>query len=225
MEFEGLRREVAETARAMSESGLVEGTNGNVSVRTGDGNVLITPSGMPYEKMGPEDVALVDPGGGLLEGDYSPSVETPMHTSIYKARPGTGSIVHTHSRYSTVLACLGLEIPPIHYMLAAVSSEGRVPIAPYAIFGSEELAANAARALGESHGACLLQNHGTITVGGGAADAFAKSEILEEMAELYYHARLGGEPVLLSSEQIAEVVDKIAAGYGQMRSLAPEATE
>src|ERR671910_1157840 len=162
----------------MSESGLVVGTSGNVSTRTPDGNVLVTPSGLAYAAMEPEDVVLVDLDGVVIEGDFDPSVETPMHTGIYRARPETGGIVHTHARYSTTLAYLNREIPPVHYLLAVLSDEVRVPLARYATYGTEELARNAANVLGDSHKACLLSNHGTIAVG----EAYSCIELLEEMA-------------------------------------------
>jgi L-fuculose-phosphate aldolase len=211
-----LREEVVEVSRRMSVSGLVVGTSGNVSARTPDGNVLMTPSGLDYELMEPEDVVLVDLDGKVIEGSFEPSVETPMHTGIYRSRSETRGIVHTHARYSTTLACLSWEIPPIHYMLAVVSDEGMVPIARYATYGTEELARNAAQALGDSHRACLLRNHGTIAVGASVGEAYSRTELLEEMAEVYYRARLAGEPVLLTPEQIAEVSAKIH-DYGQSK--------
>ena len=214
MRHGSLREEVARVARGMLQSGLVTGTSGNVSARTPEGDVLMTPSGLDYSELGPGEVVLVDLDGELLEGDLVPSTETPMHTGIYKARPEVGGIVHTHSRYATALACLGREIPPVHYMLTMLSEEGRVPLAPYALYGTEDLARAASGALGGTHGACLLQNHGTITVGEGPRKAYSRTEILEEMAELYYRTRLAGEPILLSEDQISEVAAKLA-GYGQ----------
>ena len=212
-----LREEVVRVSRMMSESGLVVGTAGNVSVRTPDGAVLVTPSGLDYAAIEPEDIVLVDLDGAVVEGAFEPSVETPMHTGIYRARPETGGIVHTHARYSTTLACLNWEIPPLHYMLAVLSDEGRVPLARYATYGTEELARNAADALGASHTACLLSNHGTIAVGGSASEAYSRTELLEEMAELYYRARTAGEPVVLSHDQISEVAAKIH-DYGQHKA-------
>jgi L-fuculose-phosphate aldolase len=211
-----LRVEIVEASSSMSVSGLVVGTSGNVSARTPDGNVLMTPSGLDYELMEPEDVVLVDLDGKVIEGSFEPSVETPMHTWIYRSRPEAGGIVHTHARYSTTLACLNWEITPIHYMLAVLSDEGTVPIARYATYGTEELARNAARALGDSHRACLLRNHGTIAVGASVSEAYSRTELMEEMAEVYYRARLAGEPVLLTPEQLAEVSAKIH-DYGQSK--------
>ncbi len=214
MKYQGLREEVARVARALTSTGLVTGTSGNVSARTPEGDVLITPSGVDYEEMGPDDVVLVDLGTNVIEGSLAPSTETPMHTGIYKARPNVEAVVHTHSRFATTLACLGWEIPPVHYMLTTLSQEGRIPLAPYALYGTEELAGHAAGALGESHDACLLQNHGTITVGQSAEKAFARTVTLEEMAEVYYRTRLAGQPILLTPDQVTEVAAKIS-GYGQ----------
>lgn len=220
MEHQSLREEVARVARNISVSGLVTGTSGNVSARTPEGDVLVTPSGLDYALIEPEDVVLVDPEGRVLEGSLEPSSEMPMHSGIYRSKSQVGGIVHTHARFSTTLACLGWEIPPVHYMLAALSGEGRVPLAPFATYGTEELARYAVDALGDSHHACLLQNHGTIAVGGTASEAYSRTEILEEMAEVYYRARLAGEPVLLTPEQINEASSKLSS-YGQPRPSSP----
>lgn len=216
MDHPDLRLEIVRTCRLMRGSGLVAGTEGNVSARTPEGEVLVTPSGLDYSVMEPEDVVLVSVDGKTLEGAFEPSVETPMHTGIYRSRPETRAVVHTHARYSTTLACLNWEIPPVHYMLAALSDEGRIPVARYATYGTEELAGNAVRALGDDHRACLLRNHGTISVGSSIAEAFSRTELLEQMAELYFRARTAGEPVILSPEQMAEVAAKIH-DYGQSK--------
>ena len=222
MKHQGLREEVARVARQMISSGLVTGTSGNVSARTPEGDILITPSGLDYGQLEPGDIVLVDLEKNLLEGDLEPSSETPMHTGIYRARPQVDAVVHTHSRFATTLACLGLEIPPVHYMLTTLSEDGRIPLAPYATYGTEELAGYASEALGETHNACLLQNHGTITVGESADEAFSRTVVLEEMAEIYYRARLAGEPVLLSPEQVEEVATKIT-DYGQAKPASTNA--
>src|SRR5215204_6169596 len=158
MEHRELRGEIARVARQMSASGLVPTTSGNVSARTPEGNVLITPSGLAYDVLEPEDIVLVSLDGEALEGTLEPSSEVPMHTGLYRSKPHVGGDVHTHAPYATALSCLGLEIPPVHYLLAALSEEGRVPLAPYATYGTEELAGYASDALGDSHSVCLLQN-------------------------------------------------------------------
>jgi L-fuculose-phosphate aldolase len=213
----GLREEVARVAKRLIDSGLVTGTSGNVSARTPKGDILLTPSGVDYGVLEPEDVVLVDVEGVVLEGSLEPSSETPMHTGIYRVRAEVGAVVHTHSIYATTLACLGWHIPPIHYMLTTLSDDGHIPLAPYTTYGTEELAAYASDALGESRNACLLQNHGTITVGESPEEAFSRTVVLEEMAEIYYRTKVAGEPVLLSPEQIEEVSAKIS-GYGQPTS-------
>ena len=223
MNHQKLREEVSRVARQLISSGLVTGTSGNVSARTPEGNVLVTPSGVDYEVLGPKDVVLVDLDMNVLEGTLVPSTETPMHTGIYKARQDVDAVVHTHSRFATTLACLGWEIPPVHYMLTTLGPDGRVPLAPYTLYGTEELADHAANALGGSHYACLLRTHGTIAVGESAEKAFSRTVVLEEMAEVYYRARLAGEPILLTPEEVDEVAGKITTGYGQPKSLPDEA--
>ncbi len=221
MKHRDLREQVVQTARRMSTSGLVTGTSGNVSARTPEGTVLITPSGLDYGGLEPRDVVLVTVGGETVEGSLEPSSETAMHTGIYRARPEVGAVVHTHARFATTLACLGWPIPPVHYMLTTLSQDGTVPLAPYATYGSEALAGHAGGALGLSNKACLLQNHGTIAVGESPGEAFSRTIVLEEMAEIYYRARVAGEPVLLTDEQVAETAAKIA-DYGQPRSVPAE---
>jgi L-fuculose-phosphate aldolase len=224
LKHQELREEISRVARQLISSGLVTGTSGNVSARTSEGDMLITPSGVDYKVLGPDEVVLVDLEMNVLEGSLVPSTETPMHTGIYKARGNVDAVVHTHSRFATTLACLGWEIPPVHYMLTTLGPDGRIPLAPYVLYGTQELANHAANALGESHNACLLANHGTIAVGESVEKAFSRIVVLEEMAEVYYRARLAGEPVLLNPEEVAEVAAKITTGYGQPKSL-PSETE
>jgi L-fuculose-phosphate aldolase len=217
----GLREEVARVAKQLIHSGLVTGTSGNVSASTPEGDVLMTPSGIDYGELEPNDVVLVGVAGEVLEGSLQPSTETPMHTGIYRARPEVGAVVHTHSVFATTLACLGWTIPPVHYMLTTLSEDGEIPLAPYATYGTEQLADYAAEALGEGRNACLLQNHGTITVGDSPEKAFSRTVVLEEMAEIYYRTRVAGGPVLLAPEQVEDVATKIS-GYGQTKPASPD---
>jgi L-fuculose-phosphate aldolase len=176
----------------------------------------MTPSGIDYGELEPNDVLLVGVDGEVLEGSLRPSTETPMHTGIYRARPEVGAVVHTHSIFATTLACLGWTIPPVHYMVTTLSEDGEILLAPYTTYGTEQLADYAAEALGESRNACLLQNHGTITVGDSPEEAFSRTVVLEEMAEIYYRTRVAGGPVLLAPEQVEDVATKIS-GYGQTK--------
>lgn len=218
MEHPNLRKEIVDVSRRMSNSNLVTGTSGNISVRTPEGNALITPSAVDYGTMAPEDTVLVDLEGRVMNGSLVPSTETPMHTGIYRSRAEVGAIVHTHSPFSTTLACLAWEIPAVHYLLLALSDEGRVPLAPYTTPNTEELARYVSETLNDSHYACLLQNHGTITVGENLEEAYSRAERLEEMAMIYYRAKLAGDPVLLTSEQVADVAPRVAT-YGRAQTL------
>ena len=216
MKHQTLREEVTRIAREMSASGLSPMTSGNVSARTPENGVLITPSGLNYEDLEPQDIVMVSLDGETLEGTLEPSTESPMHTGLYRANRDIGGVVHTHSTYATTLACLGLEIPSVHYMLAALSEEGRVPLAPYATYGTEKLARHASEALGSSSTVCLLQNHGTIAVASTVARAYSRTEMLEEISKIYYRTLAVGEPVILSPDQIADTREKIIH-YGQSK--------
>jgi L-fuculose-phosphate aldolase len=214
MEHQPLRGEVIQVVRKLDDLGLVPAASGNVSARARDGGVLLTPSGVDYATLTPEDLVLLDPDGRVLDGTLVPSSETPMHLGVYAARPDTGAIVHTHARFATTLACLGWDLPPVHYTLATLAPDAHVPLAPYATYGTPELAANAAAALAGARNACLLANHGALTLGPTPTAALTRTIALEDVAAVYYHARLAGPPVLLTPAQIAEVTARLAT-YGQ----------
>ena len=154
------RSEIVVFGKRMLERSLVTGTGGNLSVRSGR-RVALSPSGVEYEAMKPEDVAVVDLEGRLLEGGMKPTSEMSLHLALYHARPDITAVVHTHSPYACVLACLGREIPPFHYLVPLVG--GKIPVAPYACFGTPELARYAVEAMGEGK-AALLANHGMVSV-------------------------------------------------------------
>ncbi|MEP6658155.1 MAG: class II aldolase/adducin family protein [Betaproteobacteria bacterium] len=211
-----LRLAVVSTARAMSVAGLTRGRSGNVSARWRsdrfDG-LLITPTGMSYATMGPADVVALHRDGSLRDaGARIPSSEWRFHCEIYAARPDAGAIVHTHSPFATTLACLARGIPPFHYMVAAAGGHD-IRCAPYARFGSAELAHAAVAALQERK-ACLLAHHGMIAIGDSAADALALAIEVEGLAQIYWRVLQIGEPVLLSTAEMQAVVDKFVT-YGQ----------
>lgn len=213
-EREALVRQV----RRLGELGLLPITAGNVSVRLDAERMLITPSGLDYATIEPTDLAVVRLADASHEGPYAPSSETPLHTGIYRTDADVNAVVHTHSRFATTLACLGWELPPIHYYLTTISPDGRVPVAPYGLYGSAELTANVVGTLRDSgSAACLLANHGAIAVGPSLDRAAARAIVLEEVAMLYHQARQVGEPALLNQDQVAEVADKIV-GYRPRRT-------
>ncbi|WP_328316799.1 class II aldolase/adducin family protein [Streptomyces sp. NBC_00388] len=204
-------QELVATARRTAADGLVVGTSGNVSVRCGD-LVLVTPSGVPYERLGPGDTVAVDLDGRQVTGELRPTSELPLHLAVYRATAAT-AVVHTHAVHATAVSTLVTELPVVHYMAAALG--GPVRVAPYALYGSEELAAHMLTALADRSG-CLLQNHGTVTHGGSLDQAYDRTAQLEWMCRLWLTASAlpGRTPSLLSAAQLAEVTGKLR-GYGQ----------
>jgi L-fuculose-phosphate aldolase len=197
------RSEIADIGRAMLDEGLTTGTGGNVSARVGD-RIGISPSGVPYADIGPEDVPVVDLAGDVVDGDLSPSSETPMHTNVYRGREDIGGIVHTHSPYASTFASLDEPIPPSSYLIAYAGHE--VPVAGYAPPGTEELAEYALDALGSDTNACLLRNHGVLAVGATVEDAHETALIVEHCARIQYQASAIGDPVLLTDAQVDELI-------------------
>jgi L-fuculose-phosphate aldolase len=199
------------TARRTVSEGLVVGTSGNVSVRVGD-TVLVTPSGVPYDRLTPDDVTGVGLDGRQVLGTLVPTSELPMHLAVYRTT-GARAVVHTHAVHATAVSTLVPELPVIHYMTAALG--GPVRVAPYATYGTDELAENMLRALDGRTG-CLLQNHGTITYGTTLDQAYDRTAHLEWMCRLWLTASSvpGMSPSLLSRTQVEEVQEKLR-GYGQ----------
>lgn len=204
-----LRSAIIQACLEMNRNGLNQGTSGNISARHEDG-LLITPSGLPYEALQPEDIVFLDMQG-RPEGRWKPSSEWRFHRDILHARPEAGAVVHVHSPYATALAILGRGIPAIHYMIAAAGGP-TIRCAPYATFGSEELSQCALEAL-EGRSACLLANHGMIAVGADLAKALWLAGEVETLARQYHACLQVGEPVILSDAEIARVVEKFRS-YG-----------
>ncbi|MEU1082730.1 class II aldolase/adducin family protein [Streptomyces sp. NPDC005908] len=203
--------EVVETARRTVADGLVVGTSGNVSVRVGD-TVLVTPSGVPYDRLRPADVTGVDLAGRQVLGTLVPTSELPLHLAVYR-ETGARAVVHTHAVHATAVSTLVDELPPIHYMTAALG--GPVRVARYAAYGTSELAAHTLRALEDRTG-CLLRNHGTLTYGATLDQAYDRTAQLEWMCRVWLTASSvpGLSPGLLSAEQLTEAGERLR-GYGQ----------
>lgn len=206
-----LRGELVATARRMSELGLTPGMSGNVSVRSEHG-FLVTPSGMPYAELRPEDAVAVGADGAVRPGQRAPSTEWRLHRDLLAARADVDAVVHTHALFCTSIACLRRPIPAIHYMVALAGTD-EIPCAEYATFGSPELAAAAVRALGQGR-ACLLANHGMVALGATLADALRLAAEVETLAAQYWHASQLGAPHVLDGDELARVRHRFA-GYGQ----------
>ena len=208
-----LRRRAVDIMQAMDARGLNRGTSGNVSVRFGKG-LLVTPSGIPAMRLLPEQMVVVAADGSTPEGSLKPSSEWRMHQRLLERRPDARAVVHCHSRHATILACAGKPIPALHYMVA-VAGGASVPVAPYATFGSAELADAVVEAL-DGRFAALMANHGQVVVGRSLEAALAIAEEVEEQAAVYWGTLAIGGPNLLSDDQIGAVLEQFK-GYGQKR--------
>ena len=194
---------------------LTTGTGGNVSIYDRDRHLIaITPSGKPYDQLTPDEISIINPKGKHIGGSL-PSSEWPLHTAVYLERPDINAIVHTHSRFATTFAILREPIPACHYLIA-VSGANQVRVAPYATFGSDELAQQTVASL-EKDNCILMANHGLLAVGTDIHKTYNIALYIEEVAELYYRARAIGTPKLLTGEEM-DAAHKRFKTYGNSNS-------
>ena len=207
------RQAIIDACRRMNALGINQGTSGNISLRHGKG-MLITPTSVPYDLMTPDQMVFMAMDGSLTEGQR-PSSEWRIHLDILHARPEVHAVVHAHPAYCTILAIMGLEIPAVHYMIAAAGGD-TIRCAPYATFGTPELSEHAVKAL-DGRFACLLDHHGMIAIGPSLERALWLAVEVETLARQYHGCLQIGKPPLLSSEEIERVRHKMA-GYGHAYS-------
>lgn len=206
------RQQIVDYGLKMVSSGLTTGSGGNLSILDVESDLIaIGPSGIDYANVGVEDVVIVNRDGEVVEGQWKPSSELSFHLALYQQRPEITAVVHTHSVYATTMACLNWEIPAVHYLVAF--SGDKVPLAPYATFGSDDLATSVADHIG-SYNALLLANHGLVAIGTDMSSAFNVAEEIELVARIYYQAKSIGQPVLVAADEMERVVEKFAS-YGQ----------
>ena len=216
MLLEREREEIVRACRKLSAAGLVVGTAGNVSVRVGD-LVAVTPSGVDYAELAARDVGVHRLDGTPVEARLAPTSELPLHLAVYgadagaEAGAGPAAIVHTHSVAATAVSTLADEVPAIHYYVAMFG--GTVRVAPYATYGTDELASNAVHAL-RGRTACLLGSHGAVTTGPDLETAYDRAVYLEWVCDVYLRAAAAGTPRLLPPGEIETVAAKLAS-YGQ----------
>jgi L-fuculose-phosphate aldolase len=203
------RQSICDACREMNRLGINQGTSGNISLRHGDG-MLITPTSTPYETMQPEEIVFMNLDSVPATGQR-PSSEWRFHRDILKARTEVNAVVHAHPPFATILAIMGREIPPVHYMIACAGGD-TIRCAPYATFGTEELSDHAVAAL-RDRSACLLAHHGMIAVGASLSKAMWLAVEVETLARQYHGCLQIGMPPLLSKTEIENVRARMA-GYG-----------
>lgn len=212
------RAAVADACRRLGAEGLLIGTAGNVSVRVGE-RVAITATGAVLARLTPDEVTVVDLDGTVVDGDLEPTSELDLHLGVYR-RYGTCAVVHTHAPMATALSCVLDELPCVHYQLLALG--GTVRVAPYATFGTPELAASVLAALEGGRGAALMANHGAVTHAPSLAQAVEHALLLEWACGVYQHAAALGPPrVLDEARQLAVIEAAIARDYGTTHPVPP----
>ena len=209
------RSAVAAASRRLAAEGLLIGTSGNVSVRV-EGYVAATATGADLSRVTPAEVTVVDLTGRVVAGDLEPTSEIDLHLGVY-ARHDALAVVHTHAPAATALSCVLEELPCVHYQQLALG--GTVRVAPYATFGTPELAASVVEALA-GRSAALMANHGSVTTGASLDKAVENALLLEWLCTVYRTASVVGLPRVLDEEQQAAVVTAaIERKYGTTHQL------
>ncbi len=208
------REQVVEYCLKMNNKNLSSGTSGNISIKNHNGLIAISPSGMDYYSMRPEDIVILNHDGSIAEGTRKPSSEWRLHLDFYRAKPDIFAIVHTHSIYCTTMACLGLSLKPVHYVIAS-AGVSEIPVADYQTFGTQELSDSALKAIKDSRGV-LLQNHGMLACGASISEVFSLAENMEFCAEIQWRCMAVGQANILSHEQMSEVFEQFKT-YGQKK--------
>jgi len=219
--YNEIRKDIIATCKRMNAAGLNVGSAGNISVRI-DGGLLLTPSGIPYDEMRPEQIVEMDEAGRYY-GDFVPSSEWRFHHDILKHRPDVNVVLHSHATHCSILACCRLDIPAIHYMVAVAGGKV-VKCSDYAPFGTEALSVAALAALGPRM-ACLLGNHGVITLGNTLSSAFDVLQEVENLARIYIGVRTLGAGVLLNEAEMDVVLERFKTYGKQLEDMDPTLTE
>jgi len=212
MDLAATQQAVVETARELLQRGLVEGTSGNLSARLDDGRIVLTPSSLPYETMTVEDLVVTDADGNVQVGERAPPSEKSLHLACLRAHSDIGAVIHSHARYCTMFAVTHQPIPCVIEEFD-IYVGGEVPVADYKLTGSDELADEVARHVGD-RGAVLMANHGLLTVGRDLGEAMKVASLVERTAEIIWGARALGELVPLPQSTL----ERFAPLYKALRS-------
>lgn len=211
---EKFKKLIVDTGRELYKQNLTIGTWGNISVLDSEtGLVYIKPSGMDYNEINLEDIIVVNKQSKIIEGSRKPSIEMPMHLSIYITRRDVGAIVHYHPIYSSVLAVTGFSLPGICEDFVQIVGE-KVLCAKYGLPGSEELAENAVASLGKRNAVFLL-NHGTLCVGKDMKEAMKVCYVVEKTAHIYILSKSVGKCRIIPEEDIKIMQDFAKTVYGK----------
>ena len=215
MKLAAEREAVAAACRRLAAEGVVIQTAGNVSVMAEDDLVVITPTGGAFEELEASQMTVVDRAGEVVDGQFAPTSEIAIHLGVYDKFDQARAVVHTHSPMATALSCVVDEVPAVHYSMLMFG--GPLKVAPYATFGTEELAQNVLHAL-DGRTACLMQNHGHVGYGHDLDYAVETSLLAEWACTVYWRARAIGEPVALTGEQLQDVAAQaMRLGYGMTK--------
>lgn len=214
MRMEKERSFLIEYGKKLVEQGLTKGTGGNLSMFDRESSLMaITPSGIDFFQIKPEDIVLMDLDGHVVEGDRTPSSEWEMHLLEYKNRQDLDAVIHAHTVWAAVMACLRWPLPAAHYMIAVAGKDVRC--AEYASYGTHELAVHALQGMADRK-AVFLANHGILTGGASIQEAFNVLVQVEYCCEVYLKAKEVGEPVILPDEEMARMEQKFKT-YGQKK--------
>lgn len=206
------RSDIVRFGRKLLSSRLTTGSGGNLSIcNRNEGYVAISPSGLDYLDLTPEDIVVTDMAGQSVDGRWKPSSELDFHLALYQARPDVTGVVHTHSVHATTLACLRWELPAVHYLVGFAGK--KVAVAPYATFGTPQLAANITATIATDN-AVLLANHGLVAVGLDLSAAFNVAEEIELVAQIYLQTKAVGQPVIIDDAEMERVLVKFRT-YGK----------
>jgi L-fuculose-phosphate aldolase len=212
------RTQVAGVCRTLAARGLVIGTAGNVSVRIGE-RIAVTATGARFEDLTADQVSVVTLDGKLAVGELEPTSELDLHLGIYRSY-GSGAVVHTHAPVATAVGLVVTELPCVHYQMLLLG--GAIRVAPYATFGTSDLAESVVGALA-GRAAALMANHGAVTHAADLAAALDHALLLEWACTVYWRAAAMGTPRALDDEQQRAVVEAaIARNYGTTRPMANE---
>ncbi len=213
-ETENAKKEILAVGCALLDKGLVAGTWGNISCRIPGGHfIAVTPSGKNYRELSPEDITVVTMEGGVVEGNFKPSSELPLHLAIYKARSDVQAIVHTHSIFASACAVARKSIPPVIEDLIQLAG-GSIDVAEYALPGTTQLAENVVAALDKKN-AVLMANHGVVGCGQSLMEGMLACELVEKAAQIFIYANQIGGAHVLSDEDVKVMHDFYVAYYRQ----------